>query len=86
MPKTLCNLAKKQAEGNRSSEINEEAYRIAKQMKRENQDVVGEKCIGDDTDNPTFDESKRRAWKEHYEQLLNVEFPWSKEDLSVAPS
>ena len=29
------------------------------------------------------DEEKKKAWKKHYERLLNVEFPWSKEDLSV---
>ena len=28
------------------------------------------------------DEEKKKALK-HYERLLNVEFPWSKEDLSV---
>ena len=28
------------------------------------------------------DPSKQRAWKEHYERLLNVEFPWNPEDLS----
>ena len=28
------------------------------------------------------EESKKEAWKEHYERLLNVEFPWNPEDLS----
>ena len=28
------------------------------------------------------EEAKRAAWKEHYERLLNVEFPWNPEDLS----
>ena len=27
---------------------------------------------------------KKKAWKQHYERLLNVKCPWSKEDLSVA--
>ena len=27
------------------------------------------------------EESKKEAWKEHYERLLNVEFPWNPEDL-----
>ena len=27
-----------------------------------------------------------KAWKQHYERLLNVEFPWSEKDLSVADS
>ena len=25
--------------------------------------------------------NQRKAWKEHYERLLNVEFPWNPEDL-----
>ena len=28
-------------------------------------------------------EEKKKAWKQHYQRLLNIEFPWSKEDLSV---
>ena len=28
------------------------------------------------------EESKKEAWKENYERLLNVEFPWNPEDLS----
>ena len=28
------------------------------------------------------EEAKKEAWKEHYEHLLNVEFPWNPEDLS----
>ena len=28
------------------------------------------------------EEAKKEAWKEHYERLLNVEFPWNPEDLS----
>ena len=30
---------------------------------------------------PVMNDAK--AWKEHYERLLNVEFPWNPEDLSV---
>ena len=28
------------------------------------------------------EEAKKGAWREHYERLLNVEFPWNPEDLS----
>ena len=28
------------------------------------------------------EEAKKEAWREHYERLLNVEFPWNPEDLS----
>ena len=27
-------------------------------------------------------ENKDKAWNQHYERLLNVEFPWSEEDLA----
>ena len=28
-----------------------------------------------------YTEAKKKAWKEHYDRLLNTEFPWSVEDL-----
>ena len=47
-------------------------------MCTENQDVTGEKCIRSDDSNLFLDDaSKKLAWKQHYEQLLNTEFPWS---------
>ena len=30
------------------------------------------------------DTEKKKAWKQHYGRLLNVEFPWCIEDLSEA--
>ena len=48
-----------------------------------NQDVMGEKPVKNDAGQLLLDEeSKKEAWKEHYERLLNVEFPWNPEDLS----
>ena len=64
-----------------------DVYRLAKQMRLDNQDVMGEKPIKNDAGQLSLDEeSKKEAWKEHYERLLNVEFPWNPEDLSeVSP-
>ena len=31
------------------------------------------------------DNAKKHAWKQHYERLLNVEFPWDSDGLSEAP-
>ena len=60
-------------------------YKLAKQMRRDNQDVVGEKPIKNDAGELSLDEeTMKKAWKEHYERLLNVEFPWNPEDLSEA--
>ena len=52
-------------------------------MRRDNQDVMGEKPVKNDAGQLSLDEeSKKEAWKEHYERLLNVEFPWNPEELS----
>ena len=46
-------------------------------MKQENKDIVGKKCIQDDNSVLAFnEEGKKKAWKQHHESLLNVEFPW----------
>ena len=58
-------------------------YRLAKQMRCDNQDVMGEKPVKNDAGQLSLDkEAKKAAWKEHYECLLSVEFPWNPEDLS----
>ena len=60
-----------------------DVYRLAKQMRRDNQDVMGEKPVKNDAGQLSLDEeAKKEAWREHYERLLNVEFPWNPEDLS----
>lgn len=60
-------------------------FKITKQMKRGNQDVVGEKCVLNDNDKLSFDtNAKNVAWKEFYDQLLNQEFDWDQSSLSVA--
>ena len=52
-------------------------------MRRDNQDVMGEKPVKNDAGQLSLDEeAKTEAWREHYERLLNVEFPWNPEDLS----
>ena len=44
---------------------------------------MGEKPVKNDAGQPSLDEeAKKEAWREHYERLLNVEFPWNPEDLS----
>ena len=52
-------------------------FKLAKQMDRRNQDVVGEKCIRNDAGELSLsDKDKMKAWVEHYSRLLNVEFDW----------
>ena len=80
--------AKKKAEIQKLNNVENDditVFCIAKQMKKENKGTVGEKCIQDNSGKLAYsDEQKKKTWKQHYERLLNVEFPWSKEHLSVA--
>ena len=44
---------------------------------------MGEKPVKNDAGQLSLDEeAKKEAWREHYERLRNVEFPWNPEDLS----
>ena len=44
---------------------------------------MGEKPVKNDAGQLSLDEeAKKEAWREHYEHLLNLEFPWNPEDLS----
>ena len=64
----------------------DDIFKIAKQLRKDNQDVVGDKCVKDDLGNLSFDnEAKKVAWKQHYERLLNEEFSWNPEDLTADP-
>ena len=44
---------------------------------------MGEKPVKNDGLLSLYEDGKKEAWKEHYERLINVEFPWNPEDLSV---
>ena len=72
--------AKKKSEKEKMKDIKTNThiiYRIAKQMKQKHKDIAGEKCIRDDNGVLAFnEEKKKKAWKQHYQRLLNVEFPW----------
>ena len=52
-----------------------EVYPLANQFRRENADVVGDKPVKNDAGEMSMSEdSKQKAWLEHYERLLNVKF------------
>ena len=60
-----------------------EIYRLAKQMRRENQDLIGDKRVRTNNSQMSLDvDSKKEAWREHYMHLLNVEFSWNPGGLS----
>ena len=57
-------------------------FKLAKRMKRENQDIVGDKFVKNDKRCLTYNDSaKLIAWKSHYERLLNVKFMWNSDSL-----
>ena len=70
----------------RAAENKDGIFKLARKLKAENVDIAGDKCVRNDTGQVSYtDEAKLAAWKEHYEQLLNVEFPWDPDSLSPAP-
>ena len=49
-------------------------FHLAKQMRKDNVDVVGEKPVKNDAwEMSMCKEAKQNVWAEHYERLLNVE-------------
>ena len=60
-------------------------FRIAKQLVRNNKDVVGSGSVKDRDGNIAVDDSRiKEVWKEYFEKLLNEEFEWNKELLEDA--
>ena len=60
-----------------------EIYQLAKQMRRENQDVIGDEPVRNNNGQMSLDvDSKKEAWKEHYMRLFNVEFSWNPDGLT----
>ena len=60
-----------------------ELYRLANQFRKENDDVVGDIPVKNDAGEMSMsDDSKQKAWLEHYQRLLNAEFDWDPNHLS----
>ena len=58
---------------------------MAKQIARNNRDVVGGGCVKDTQRRIVVDERKvLDRWREYYEKLSNEEVPWNKETLTSA--
>ena len=62
-----------------------EVYRLANQFRRENTDVVGKPVKNDAGEMSMTEDSKQKAWLEHYQRLLNAEFDWDPDHLSYQP-
>ena len=62
-----------------------EVYRLANQFRKENTDV-GDKSLKNDAGEMSMSkDSKQKAWLEHYQRLLNIEFDWDPDRLSYQP-
>ena len=60
-----------------------EVYRLDNQFSRENANVVGDKLVKNDAGEMSVSEdSKQKAWLEHYQRLLSAEFDWDPDHLS----
>ena len=69
--------AKKFGDLSTSNDCRNNAFRIAKQIKDQNKDVMGDTCVKNDKGQLAFsDEDKLLVWNKHYQTLLNEEFPW----------
>ena len=59
-----------------------EVYKVAKQIVRKNKDVVGVTCVRDKQGQLVTEEANiKMVWKGYFEELLNEEFDWKKENL-----
>ena len=55
-------------------------------LEERNADVVGDKPVKTDAGEMSMSEdSKQKAWSEHYQRLLNVEFNWDPNHISDKP-
>ena len=60
-----------------------ELYRLANQFRKENADVVGDTSVKNDAGKMSMsDDSKQKAWLEHFQRLLNAQFDWDQNHLS----
>ena len=63
-----------------SEEGKRNVFRIAKQMAKERQDVVGGNCLNDNRGRLVIDSEKiKDRWKEYMDKLLNEENVWDKD-------
>ena len=70
-------VMKKQAETLDSKEGRQNIFRIAKQKKKERQDITGINCLkGDNRELLVSEEHVLGRWREYFEKLLNEELPW----------
>ena len=86
--KRRCWKAWKTAEEKKFSDLKpgmDDIFKIAKQLRKDNQDVVGDKCVKDDSVTSLLTTRPRKLLGNNTEQLLNEEFSWNPDDLTADP-
>ena len=82
-------VAKKDSQKETFSSINtgndcSAIFKLARRMKNDSRDVVGENCIRGDNGKLVFNNAELlQSWRSHYDRLLNEEFEWDANSLSV---
>jgi len=79
--KTVISLAKGKKQKECASNLNDpnrqnEIFRIAKQMLKERQDVLGSNCLKGVSGKVIVDAKGKDSWKEYMEKLVNEENEW----------
>ena len=75
--------SKKFANVLRREDQRRKVFRIARQCVSRNQDVLGEKCVRNDSGALTTTNAERKdAWNCHYGRVMNVENVWEREALT----
>ena len=69
-----------------STEQSNLIFKIACKMKRNNKNIIKEKCVKDQEGSMAFNyNSNAKTWQTNYSNQLNVEFPWNHDSLSNKP-
>jgi hypothetical protein len=57
-------------------------FKVAKQMVKENKDVVGVGCVKDNDGKIVVEETEvKEVWRKYFEKLMNEEFDWNRDSL-----
>ena len=80
--------AKRKAQTEQFADINSKGdrnriFKMAKRLKRDNADIIGDKCVRRANGKLALTVTEKlEAWQSHYDKLLNEEFPWNAASLT----
>ena len=86
--KTAVYFVKRDAQTEQFASINNSSdknhtFKMAKRLKQDNVNVIGEKCVRNYDGKLTLTvDDKLKDWQSHYQKLLNVEYPCNMANMS----